>query len=115
MGAILRTIIMKPTTKVAMENLIKEARERIPFHLTFSGNCEGRCEECPFKLLEYLDMDLCNWESRLKKGEVPSAADLYALASDCKRIYSILSKQGIVEELCLDCKNKTEVQTEKSQ
>ncbi|MDE2214373.1 MAG: hypothetical protein KGJ95_03545 [Candidatus Omnitrophica bacterium] len=90
---------MKPDVKTAMEDLIKDARGKIPFNLSFSGNCEGRCEECPYKLLEYLDMDLCSWENRLKKGEIPSAANLYALASDCKRIYAILLKQGLVQEL----------------
>ena len=97
---------MKPTTKVAMENLIKEARSKIPFNLSFSGNCEGRCEECPFKLLEYLDMDLCNWEQRLKRGEAPSIDNLYVLVNDCKRIYAILLKQGLVKEDCATCKNR---------
>ena len=86
-----------------MENLIKEARKKIPFNLSFSGNCEGRCEECPYKLLEYLDMDLCNWEFRLKKGDVPGIGNVYALASDCKRIYAILLKQGFVKENNMKC------------
>ena len=45
---------MKPDTKTAMENLIKEARGKIPFKLSMDGNCEGRCDVCPFKLLEFL-------------------------------------------------------------
>lgn len=96
---------MKPNTKVAMENLIKEAREKIPFTLSFEGNCEGRCDECPFKLLEFLDIDLLNWEARLKRGDVPSLGDVHTLGRQCKEIYNILQMKGLVKELCIACKN----------
>jgi hypothetical protein len=87
---------MKPTVKEAMSNLIREAREKLPFNLSFSGNCIGRCEECPEKLLEYLDMDLSNWQSRLEHGEVPHIDQVYALARDCKEIHGILCKKGLI-------------------
>lgn len=88
---------MKPDTKTAMGNLIKEAREIIPFQLSFSGNCVGRCDECPFKLLEYLDVELSVWESRLKKGEIPTIGALHTLGKECKEIYDILDKQGLLK------------------
>lgn len=80
-----------------MEILVKEAREKIPFNLSFAGNCEGRCDECPFKLLEYLDIDLSNWESRLKRGDIPNLGDVHALARECKEIYSILQNNGLIK------------------
>ncbi|MDE2222793.1 MAG: hypothetical protein KGK03_06960 [Candidatus Omnitrophica bacterium] len=89
---------MKPDVKTAMENLIRQARQTIPFNLSFSGNCEGRCEECPYKLLEYLDMDLANWEYRLKKGDIPTLGELHVLGSNCKDVYAILIKQGLIHE-----------------
>ncbi len=97
---------MKPTPKVAMENLIKEAREKIPFNLSFEGHCEGRCDECPFKLLEFLDMDLLNWESRLKRGDIPNLGDVHTLGRQCKEIYAILQKKGLVKEACITCVNR---------
>lgn len=90
---------MKSDVKTAMEDLIKQAREKMPFHLSFSGNCEGRCDECPFKLLEYLDMDLSNWEYKLQHGGVPTLGDVHALAKECKDVYAILQKQGLVAAL----------------
>ncbi len=86
---------MKPNAKVAMENLIKEAREKIPFDISFDGHCEGRCDECPEKLLEFLDIDLSGWESRLKRGDTPDLGDVHTLARDCKEIYAIVRKKGL--------------------
>lgn len=85
-----------------MENLIREAREQIPFNMSLggtceNGNCEGRCDECPSKLIEFLDTSLSNWESRLKNGHVPSLGDVHTLGRECREIYEILQKQGFVK------------------
>ncbi len=89
--------IMKPDTKTAMQDLIKQAREKIPFNLSFEGNCEGRCDECPFKLLEFLDIDLSHWEFRLKRGNIPNLGDVHTLARECKEIYAILQNKGFIK------------------
>lgn len=81
-----------------MEDLIRQAREKIPFHLTFTGDCEGRCDECAFKLMEFLDTDLCDWEARLKRGDTPNLGDVHKLADDCKAVYAIIQAQGLVKE-----------------
>ena len=87
---------MKSDVKTAMENLIKETRAKIPFNLSFSGNCEGRCDECPEKLLEYLDIDLLNWEERLKRGDKPTMTDLVVLGKTCQEVYDIMKKKGLI-------------------
>jgi hypothetical protein len=87
---------MKPNTKVAMEKLIKEARQKIPFNLSLDGNCEGRCDECPFKLLEFLDIELSDWESRLKRGDIPNLGDVHTMGRSCQEIYDILQNKGFV-------------------
>lgn len=97
---------MKPNTKTAMEKLIKEARERIPFNLSFDGYCEGRCDECPQKLLEFLDIDLSGWESRLKHGTTPNLGDVHRLARDCVEIYAILQKKGFVKDISIHVKTE---------
>lgn len=81
--------------KVVMENLIKEIRSRMPFGLSFDGACIGDCEECPEKLLEYLGGEMKDWESRLKRGQIPTEKDVEILAKDCQKIYSILEKKGL--------------------
>ncbi|MCB9771550.1 MAG: hypothetical protein H6754_03285 [Candidatus Omnitrophica bacterium] len=89
---------MKPDIKTAMQHLIKEARAKIPFNLSFSGHCEGRCDECPEKLIEVLDIDLSDWDLRLKRGYDVKSEDLYKLARECKEIYAILQDKGFVKK-----------------
>lgn len=89
---------MKPTTKAAMSDLIREARKRIPFNLPFSGDCEGRCDQCPQKRLEFLDMELSDWDCRLKKGEIPGLGDVETVARNCKEVYAILQREGFIKE-----------------
>lgn len=86
----------KPDTRTALANLMSQAREKLPFHLSFSGNCEGRCHECPAKLLEVLDTELAWWELRLQRGVVPSLGDVHRLARDCQEIHASLEGQGLV-------------------
>lgn len=86
---------MKPDTRTAVANLVREAREKLPFQLSFDGYCEGRCEECAFKLLEFLDMDLSYWEHRLRRGDTPSLGDVHGLARDCLRVYDTVRAQGL--------------------
>ncbi len=88
---------MKPDIKTAMANLIKEARAKIPFNLSFSGNCEGRCEECSEKLLEYLDIDLLDWEARLKRGDTPTLTELGRLGRACTEVHAIMQKKGLIK------------------
>ena len=79
-----------------MENLIREARKEIPFNLSFDGHCEGRCDECPEKLLEFLDIDLSGWESRLKNGDIPNLGDVHTLARSGPENYAFFSKNGFI-------------------
>lgn len=89
---------MKPTTREAMAGLIKEAREKIPFHMSFAGDCNGRCDECAYKRLEFLDIDLSDWDYRLKRGDVPNLGDVHALARSCKEVYAIVQREGIAQD-----------------
>lgn len=50
------------------------------------------------KLLDYLDMQLVEWEQRLQQGDKPDFADLSRLARTGHRIYRVLDSNGLVEE-----------------
>lgn len=83
----------KPRTEVAMALLIKEAREKIPFNLSFDGYCVGECDRCPQKLLELLDTELSVWESRLNHGVIPNLGDVHTVAKNCKEVYTIVQNK----------------------
>ena len=89
-------IVKKPHTTDDMAGLIRQAREKISFNLSFDGYCVGECDRCPEKLLEFLDMELSGWEARLKEGETPNLGDVHGLARSCKEVYDILEEHGFV-------------------
>ncbi len=88
---------MEPDAKTTMENLIKEIREKIPFKMSFDGFCEGRCDVCSEKLIEFLDIEVSHWESRIKHNVFPNEVDVENLAKDYKKIHAILGKEGIAK------------------
>lgn len=50
------------------------------------------------KLLDYLDMELQEWEQRLDRGEKPGLAELSKLAKTSRRIYRVLEKNGLLQD-----------------
>lgn len=88
----------KPDTRTAIAEMIQEARRRLPFETSFVRDCEGRCEECPFKLLEFLELELATWEARLGGGEVPSLGDVHRLGRDCTEVHALLQALNLARE-----------------
>lgn len=91
-------MMMEPDTKIVMAALIKEVRQKIPFNLSLNSDCEGRCDMCPFKRLEFLDMELSGWEERLKRGESPSPKDVEDVSRNYHEVYAILKKERLLKE-----------------
>ena len=87
---------MKPDRPTAMKQLIQEVRAAMPFELPEAYICAGVCKGCSLKLLEYLDMELDNWEYKLNEGESPSLGDISRLAKSSKKIYKILVQNELV-------------------
>lgn len=85
----------KPNTSDAMKSLIEQIRKTLPFHLSKEQLCSG-CNRhgCAFKLLEYVDSELCDWERRLDSGEVPNFGDIQKLSKVGKKIHKTLQKIG---------------------
>jgi hypothetical protein len=88
---------MKPDTTEAMQTLIKQIRETIPFDMPIALMCNGPCTGCAKKLLDYLDMELLDKEKNLKEGEIPNLGDIDKLAKTAKKIYRSLQKNGLVD------------------
>jgi len=89
---------MKPDTSTAMQNLIDEVRTTMPFDAGEAQLCADSCNGCSLKLLEFLDMELQDWEQKLQDGVVPSFGDIHKMGKTCKKIYMVLKKNGLIEE-----------------
>lgn len=86
----------KPPVSQAMVELIHQVRHEIPFDIPTDELCKGPCKGCPKKLLEYLDMELEEWEYRLESCEQPRLGDIQRLARRSKKIYRSLEKNGLL-------------------
>ncbi|MBV5309976.1 MAG: hypothetical protein JZU59_11370 [Chromatium okenii] len=87
----------KPDTATAMHILIAQIRSALPFDQPAAQHCNGNCQGCSMKLLEFLATELDTWEQRLMQGEQPSLADLSQLAKSGWKIHRVLQRNGVVE------------------
>ncbi|MEH6473217.1 MAG: hypothetical protein V7752_18420 [Halopseudomonas sp.] len=87
---------MKPSPTTAMQLLINQIRQAVPFELDEAQLCRGPCQGCSKKLLEFLDTELCDWEQRLQRGDTPHFGDIQRLAKTGHRIHRVLSNNGII-------------------
>ena len=85
----------KPNTTEAMHILIHEVRTALPLSLSPLEVCADECRGCSIKLIEYIAMELENWEYRLDDGYVPNFGDLRKLARSSNKIYLALRKNGL--------------------
>jgi hypothetical protein len=90
---------MKPDTATAMRQMIEQVRDAIPFDRPEAQVCTGLCTGCSVKLLDYLDRQFSEWETRIAAGERPSLADLSRLLGGASRkVYRALAANGLVAE-----------------
>ncbi|WP_417344885.1 hypothetical protein [Ferrimonas sp.] len=87
---------MKPDCRTAMAQLIEQVRDAFPFGVPEAEICGDTCVGCPKKLLELVDTELCDWETRLEHGETPKLGDISRLAKLCKNVYRGLKKNRLV-------------------
>ncbi len=93
----MRLIAMKPKTTVVMSSIIEQVRAVFPFGMTEEELCADTCTHgCPKKLLEYLDMEITDWEQRLENGEIPNFGDIRKLSGSSEKIHRALVKNHIL-------------------
>ncbi len=88
---------MKPDTTQAMSELIDQIKTALPLNQSDIITCSGQCKVCPEKLIEYISMELENWEYRLESGEKPNFKDLNNLAKTGLKIHTALDKKGFID------------------
>lgn len=87
---------MKPNRETALTDLIAQVRESFPFTLPQAQICAGKCVGCPKKLLELVDMELSDWESRLNNSELPLLGDITRLGKLCKNVRRGLVRNNLL-------------------
>ncbi|MCW8933218.1 MAG: hypothetical protein OQK98_00705 [Gammaproteobacteria bacterium] len=88
---------MKPKADIVMVDIIQQIRATFPFELSEEALCAESCSYgCPKKLLEYLHMEITEWEKRLENGEAPNLNDIKNLSKTSRKIYKILEKNNLV-------------------
>jgi len=80
-----------------MQQLIQQVREALPFDTPQGYVCADECKGCSLKLLEFLDLELMNWEDRLQQGEVPTLWDVQRMAKISRRVYKVLDRNGVLK------------------
>ncbi|WP_455201684.1 hypothetical protein [Kaarinaea lacus] len=90
---------MKPKSDVVMASIIQQIRETFPFDIREEELCAETCScGCPKKLLEYIQMEIDEWERRLENGDIPNFRDIQKLAKTGKNIYRVLEKNNLVKK-----------------
>ncbi|TWX69572.1 hypothetical protein ESZ36_06300 [Colwellia demingiae] len=87
----------KPDCTSAMQSLITEVRSDFPFNVPEANICGISCVGCPKKLLEIVDTELCDWESKLNNDVVPKLGEISQLGKLCKNVRRGLKRNGLVE------------------
>jgi hypothetical protein len=92
---------MKPTTRAAMQQLIEQIKAAMPVESNEDDLCRDseNCNICALKLLEFMNMELDDWEQRLAGGETPNFGDLKKLANTAQKVRNALKKGGFVDVL----------------
>jgi hypothetical protein len=78
-----------------MTQLIRQARDSIPFGLPDESICGDSCQGCSSKLLIFLETELDDWEMKLADAVVPTLGDLQRLGNQCRKIHRILQENGV--------------------
>ncbi|WP_421862427.1 hypothetical protein [Motiliproteus sp.] len=88
---------MKPDCHTAMRLLLAQIRQALPFEMDEAQLCRGPCQGCSKKLLEFIDMELEEWQTRLDRGEQPSLGDIQKLAKRARKVYQVMQNNGLIE------------------
>ena len=87
---------MKPTTADAMHQLIDQIKQTLPFDGVEADFCSDTCSGCSLKLLDFLALEIEQWENRLSQGETPTLSDVHKLGKTAKKIHAVLAKNQLL-------------------
>ncbi|RMF19671.1 MAG: hypothetical protein D6758_01470 [Gammaproteobacteria bacterium] len=88
--------LRKPDTRTALAELLSQMRATFPLDAPDSRLCNLDCNGCSKKLLEFLEMQIEDWERRLGEGETPTFGDLEKLGRMARKIHRALVRNGVL-------------------
>ena len=91
-----KQFMAKPNVAVAMRDLITQIKTTLPFDGVESDFCSDTCSGCSLKLLDFLALEIEQWEERLDQGEAPSLSDVHKLGKTAKKIHTVLVKNQLI-------------------
>ncbi|MBT3195091.1 MAG: hypothetical protein HOE35_00215 [Candidatus Ruthia sp.] len=87
---------MKPDTTTAMYELIAQIKDTLPFDDVGADFCSDTCSGCSLKLIDFIALEVDEWEYRLKQHKVPNFNDINKLANMAKKIHTVLIKNNLI-------------------
>ncbi len=87
---------MKPNTTDAMRELIAQIKNTLPFDSVDPDFCSDACSGCSLKLIDFLSIEIDDWEHRLDQKEVPNLSDIKKLGKMAKKIHTVLIKNNLI-------------------
>ncbi len=87
---------MKPDVRTAMQLLLKQIHENLPFDKPETEICSGKCIGCPKKVLEHLSTEIDYYQAQLDNNETPLLGDVSRLALLSKKAYRNLARNHLV-------------------
>lgn len=86
----------KPEIYAAAQELIDSIRDSMPFDVPEATLCDGICIGCPKKLLNYIEVELDDWQLSVDQKEKITLGDLNKLGRQAQKIYRVLQKNNLV-------------------
>ena len=87
---------MKPNTSIAMQTLIDDIKNALPFEKSEHEICAGKCIGCAKKMLEYMGGELDHFQCQLDQGEIPTLGELSDLARIAKKVHRNMVRNNLV-------------------
>lgn len=87
---------MKPNTTTAMYELIAQIKDTLPFDAVEADFCSDSCSGCSLKLIDFLALEIDEWEYQLGQDKVPNFNDINKLTNMAKKIRAVLMKNNLI-------------------
>ncbi len=78
---------------MAMQQLIAQIKQHIPFTLAEAQICQGACVGCPKKMIELLETELSNWQY---SSDLVGLKELKHLENLAHRTHKLLRRNKLI-------------------